>query len=505
MEDFTFYFILLFTTIILLSILNKSRSRKSDGLPPSPPGLPIIGHLHLLGPLPHQSVHALSTRHGPIITLRFGSSPCIIASSPESAREFLKTHDADFASRPQSVAVHALSYGDSTFLFAKYGPYWRFMKKLCMSELLNGRMIDSFSPIRREERVSLVKSLLKKAESDEMVDMRGELIKLSYNVITRMMMSRRCTDTDGEAADVREIVEETEKIAGMFNLQDFIWFCKGLDLQGLNKVMDHVHKRFDKIMEGVLKEKEEERREGKGKERIKDLLDILLDVSDDVNAEVKLTRDNIKGFSMDIFTAGSDTSSVTTEWALAELINHPSILSQAQAEIDSVIGQTRLVEETDIPNLPYLQCIVKETLRLHPAAPFIVREATKDCVVSGYKIPNKTRLIVNAWSVGRDPKYWDEPLEFNPDRFMETNNVGVETKGQHFQLLPFGSGRRGCPGASLGSRVVHATLASLVQCFDWKLDLVLDMQEGPGFTVPREKAFMCVPKARFNPFVTMGL
>ncbi|KAK1313368.1 Cytochrome P450 93A3 [Acorus calamus] len=509
MEGFISSLILLSIWLISTLLLRAAIKILRPGLhhPPTPFALPIIGHLHLLGTLPHQSLHALSQRYGPIIRLHFGSSPCIVASTPDAARAFLKTNDLAFSSRPSSAAIRTLNYGECTFIFAKYGPYWKFMKKLCMSELLNGRMLDNFGPVRHEERVSMIKCLLEKSEANEEVDLRGELMKLSYNVITRMMMSRRGTDAGGgDISDVREIVEESERITGMFNLEDFVWFCKGLDLQGLKKEAKDVHERFDRIIEGVLKEKEMERREGKGRERMKDLFDVLMDVSEDENAEVKLTRDDIKGFSMEVYVAGTDTSSITIEWALAELINHPSVLSKARAEIESIIGKTRLVEETDIPNLPYLQSIVKETFRLHPPAPFILREATKDCVVSGYDIPNKTRLIVNAWSVGRDPEYWEEPMEFRPERFMEEEKcAGVDVRGQHFELLPFGSGRRGCPGASLGLHVVHTTLASLVQCFELRVeDAVVDMKEGSSFNNPREKPLVCVPVARFNPFVTVG-
>lgn len=202
----------------------------------------------------------------------------------------------------------------------------------------------------------------------------------------------------------------------------------------------------------------------------------------------------------DIFSAGTDTSAITTEWALAELINHPHIMEKARKEIDSVVEKGRLVEESDIPNLPYIQSIIKETLRLHPTGPLTIRESTEKCIIGGYEIPAKTRLFVNAWAIGRDAKYWDGPLEFKPERFIG-GAKNVDIRGQYFELLPFGSGRRMCPGTSLALQVVQTAVADLIQCFDWKVETggKVNMDEGIGLTLPRAQPLICVPVARINP------
>jgi cytochrome P450 len=183
-------------------------------------------------------------------------------------------------------------------------------------------------------------------------------------------------------------------------------------------------------------------------------------------------------------------------------------MNRARQEIDSEVGKSRLVEESDITNLPYLQAIVKETLRLHPTGPIIVRESSEHCTVGGYEIPAKTRLFVNVWAIGRDPKHWENPLEFRPERFIiseseESGKSQLDVRGQHFHLLPFGSGRRGCPGTSLALQVVQTTLATMIQCFEWKVvggDGAVDMEEGPGLTLPRAHPLICVPAARLHPF-----
>ncbi|EXC30900.1 Cytochrome P450 93A1 [Morus notabilis] len=508
MADFqgyiTLFLVLLVSTIVVRAIFKKNRTKVR--LPPSPLALPIIGHLHLLAPIPHQALHKLSNRYGPLIHLSLGSVPCVVASSPEIAKEFLKTQEISFLNRPQTAAVDYITYGSADFSFAPYGPYWKFMKKLCMSQLLGGRTLDLLLPVRREELKRFLRVMLKKAEENAAVDVGGKLIILTNSVISRMVMNQRCSEKDGEANEVRKLVTETAELTGKFNLSDYIWFCKNLDLQGFGKRLKEVREKFDTMMERIIKEHEEARKEAKREgDLVKDLLDILLDISEDESSEIRLTRENIKAFILDIFAAGTDTSAITVEWALAELINHPSMMNKAREEIDTVVGKSRLVEESDIVNLPYLQATVKETLRLHPS-PLIVRESSEKCTINGYDIPEKTQVFVNVWAIGRDPRHWEEPLEFKPERFLGeegSRESQLDVRGQHFHLLPFGSGRRGCPGTSLALQVVHTSLASMIQCFEWKLvggkNGIVDMEEGPGLTLRRAHPLVCVPVARFSP------
>lgn len=505
MADLQGYILLFLVWVGSLTLVRAvlNRYRAPSCLPPSPWSIPILGHLHLLAPIPHQALHKLANRFGPLIHIWLGSVPCIVVSSAEMAKEFLKTHEAHFSNRPYSAAVDYLTYGSQDFSFAPYGPYWKFMKKLCMSELLGGRTLDLLLPVRREEINRFIASMLKKAEVGEEVDVGAELVKVTNNVISRMTMNTRYSDNDKEAGEVRKVVQEVAELTGKFNLSDFIWFCKNLDLQGFGKRLKKVRDRFDAMTERIIEEHEEARkirRERGGSETARDLLDILLDISEDESSEMRLTRGNIKAFILDIFAAGTDTSAITTEWALAELINHPEVLEKARQEIHSVVGNARLVQESDLPDLPYLQAIAKETLRLHPTGPIIVRESSEACTVAGYEIPAKTRLFVNVYAIGRDPKHWEDPLEFRPERFLRENKAHMDVRGQHFQLLPFGSGRRGCPGTSLALQVVQTSLACMVQCFEWRVTGKVDMEEGPGLTLPRAHPLVCVPVARLDPF-----
>ncbi|XP_020091094.1 cytochrome P450 93A2-like [Ananas comosus] len=525
---------LLLLLLLLLSLLffffkarASSKPKAHYRLPPSPMGLPVVGHLHLLRAPIHRALHRLTLRHGPLIHVRLGSTLCVAAATADLARDLLKTHDAAFSDRPQTIAARHFAYDSAAFAFAPYGPYYRFMRRLCMLELLGSRTVDQLRPIRHAEVAALLRTLLEKSKRREPVNLSWEVIRLTNNEVTRMAASTTSSAVGGEAEEARELVKQVAELIGAFNLEDYIGFCRGWDPQGLSKRMRDVHARFDGLLERIIKGKEEARRSKKKKNSnreggeedddgvVKDVLDILLDVAEDEKAEMKLSRENIKGFIMDIFTAGSDSSAASIEWALAEILNHPRVLQKLRQEIDQVVGNGRIVDETDLPNLPYLQAAVKETLRLHPPAPIIHRQATRDVTVEGYVIPAGTALFVNVWSVGRDPKYWEDPSEFRPERFVDDRAV-VDMRGQHFQLIPFGSGRRGCPGMTLALQAVPVAVAALMQCFDWEVSgescgsnsgsgreekgTLVDMEEGIGLVSARAHPLILVPVPRLDPF-----
>lgn len=300
--DFQGYIILflvwLVSTILVRAILAKFRD--NSRLPPSPMALPIFGHLHLLAPIPHQALHKLSNRLGPLIHIFLGSVPCVVVSSPEMAKEFLKTHEASFSNRPHMAAVDYLTYGSADFSFAPYGPYWKFMKKLCMSELLGGRTLDQLLPLRREELTSFIDLMLNKAKENEAVDVGAALMNVTNNVISRMTMGQSCSADEREADGIRKLVKAVAELTGKFNLSDFIWFCKNLDLQGFGKRLKEVRDQFDTMMERIIKEHQEERKKkkevGESDDDVRDLLDILLEISEDETSEIRLTRENIKAF-----------------------------------------------------------------------------------------------------------------------------------------------------------------------------------------------------------------
>ncbi|KAL1558637.1 unspecific monooxygenase [Salvia divinorum] len=491
-----------FISAALIHILLRKKSR----FPPGPLPLPVIGHLHLLGPRLHQTFHDLSQRYGPLMQLRLGSINCVVASSPELAKECLKTQELVFSSRKHSTAIDIVTY-DSSFAFSPLGPYWKFIKKLCTYELLGARNLLHFQPIRTLEVNTFLQILLRKGKSGESFNLTEELVKLTSNVISHMMLSIRCSGTEGEAEAARTVIREVTQIFGEFDVADIIWVCKNFDFQGIRKRSVDIQRRYDALLENIITAREKQRRSGAAAGEARDFLDMFLDIMESGKAEVTFTREHLKALILDFFTAGTDTTAIISEWAISELINNPSVLKKAQDEIAKVIGFERVLEESDGSNLPYLQAVIKETFRLHPPIPMLARKSISDCVVNGYTVPANSLLFVNLWSMGRNPKIWDSPAEFRPERFLEKANSAIDIKGQHFELLPFGTGRRGCPGMLLGIQEVVIIIGSMIQCFEWKLpngSVAVDMTERPGLTAPRAEDLICCVVPLIDPSVVSG-
>ena len=266
--------------------------------------------------------------------------------------------------------------------------------------------------------------------------------------------------------------------------------------------MKKAAKSFDELMEQIIQEHESNLYD-KDENHNMDFVDILLSLVhqpiDLQNHEDIIDRTNVKAIILDMITAAFDTSSTTIEWAMSQLLRHPSLMKRLQEELEHVVGMSRHVVENDLEKLSYLNMVVKETLRLHPVAPLLIpRECREDVTIDGYFIKKKSRVIINAWAIGRDPKAWDKAEYFNPTRF-ENNNIDV--RGKDFKILPFGSGRRGCPGIHMGLTTISLVLAELVHCFDWVLPLgmtcdELDMEEIFGLTTPRKKHLLIKPVYR---------
>ncbi|KAL5214244.1 hypothetical protein ABZP36_003396 [Zizania latifolia] len=473
------------------------------GLPPSPVSLPVIGHLHLLRPPVHRTLHELAGRLGPLMHIRLGSTHCVVASSADVAAELIRGHEGSISERPLTAVARQFAYGSAGFAFAPYTPYWRFMKRMCMSELLGPRTVEQLRPIRRAGLVALLRSVLQAAP--EAVDLTRVLIRMSNTAIIRMAAS---TVPDSVTEEAQAVVKDVAELVGAFNADDYIALCRGWDLQGLGRRAANVHRRFDALLEEMIRHKEEARKEAAASGG-KDLLDILLDKAEDGTSEIKLTRVNIKAFIIDVVTAGSDTSAAMVEWMLAELMNHPEALRKVQEEIDAMVGRDRIAGEADLANLPYLQAAYKETLRLRPAAPIAHRQSTEEIRIRGFTVPAQSAVFINVWSIGRDLACWDNPLEFRPERFLAGGaSENLEARGQHFQFIPFGSGRRGCPGMGLALQSVPAVVAALVQCFDWAstggeektATASIDMEEGDGLVCARKHPLLLRAEPRLIPF-----
>ncbi|PNT58655.1 hypothetical protein POPTR_001G364600v4 [Populus trichocarpa] len=475
---------------MVLRILKKSKTKDfTPNLPPGPRKLPVIGNLHqLFGSLPHHRLRDLAEKHGPIMHLQLGQVQTIVISSPETAEQVMKVHDINFAHRPHLLVGQIIFYNCTDIATAAYGDYWRQLRKISIVELLSPKRVQSFRSIREEEVSSLIGSISSSAGS--IINLSRKLFSVAYNITTRAAFSKLRKEEEIFVPLVQGIIQ----VAAGFNIGDLFPSIKLLPwITGMRSRMERLHQEADRILESIIKEHRARKAEGNSSNESKadDLVDVLLDLQEHGNLAFSLTTDNIKAVILDLFIAGTETSSTILEWAMSELLKHPEVMEKAQTEVREVFGKDGSVGE-----LNYLKMVIRETMRLHPPLPLLFpRECREECGINGYNIPIKSRVLVNVWAIGRDSNYWVEAERFHPERFLDS---AIDYKGVNFEFTPFGAGRRMCPGILFGISNVDLLLANLLYHFDWKLpgDMKpesLDMSEAFGATVRRKNALHLTP------------
>ncbi|XP_047325119.1 cytochrome P450 CYP82D47-like [Impatiens glandulifera] len=455
--------------------------------PPEPSGTwPVLGHLLLLrGPKHlHVALSEMADKYGPIFSIRLGLRRAIVVSNWELAKELSTTHDLTVASRPQMLAGKHLGYNNAMFGLSPYGSYWRQIRKFVSLELLSMRRLNLLGHIRVSETNASIQQLYKlwADKGDDnltlttgsysdgvLVDMRQWLLDFTTNVIHRIIYGKRY---DGSGVDMEEarkcqrILKKITRLIGLNVVGDMIPWLRWLDIGGHQKVMKETSKEYDNLMEEWLEE-HHDRRKGHNDSGSadRDFIDVMISKLKDVNID-NYDADTInKSTCLNLNLGGVDSTATMLTWTISLLMNHREVLMKVEEELDIHVGKGRNVEESDIPKLVYLQAVMKESLRLYPPVPLGgPREVTKDCVVGGYHVAAGTRLFFNIWKVQHDPKIWSEPLEFRPERFMTTHR-NTDFRGQNFELIPFGTGRRVCPGINLSMQMGHLVLASLLQSF----------------------------------------
>ncbi|KAI6699677.1 hypothetical protein NL676_014001, partial [Syzygium grande] len=447
---------------------------------------------------PHHDLHKLAQKYGTIMYLRLGFVPTIVISSPEAAELFLKTHDLVFANRPPQEAMKHMAYEQRNLSFSPYGPCWRNIRKMCTLELLSNAKVNSFKSIQGEE-VGLLVRILKDASLDRFaIDLSGKISSLSADMNCRMIFGKKYMDEEFDERGFKAMIQKGMILAATPNIGDYIPYIASLDLQGLTRRMKAVSKVFDAFFEKIIEEHLEYKKEVGQR---KDFVDVMLGFMGSDEGEYLIDRPHLKSIMLDMMAASIDTSTTAIEWAMSEFLRHPQAMKKLQHELKKVVGMNRIVEEPDIESLDYLNMVVKETLRLHPPVPLLLpHESIEDCTVKSFHIPRKSRVLVNVWAIGRDPHVWGDPEKFIPERFEGTS---IDVRGHDFQLLPFGSGRRGCPGMQLGLTVIRLVLAQLAHCFDWELPdgmlpSELNMNEEFSLTIPRAKHLAAIPSFRLE-------
>ncbi|KAL9441754.1 hypothetical protein AB3S75_020287 [Citrus x aurantiifolia] len=485
---------ILLSAFALLKPEKKSETNnRISNLPPGPWKLPIIGNLHqLAGSLPHHRLRDLTKKYGPLMLLQLGQVPTIIVSSPEVAKEVMKTHDVVFASRPHFPAAQIMSYNYRGIIFSAYGDCWKQLRKICVSELLSAKRVQSFQSIREAEVSDLINWISSKAGL--VINLTEKVYSLMYGITSRAAFGNRSRDQETFVS----VIEETTKVISGFNIADMFPSIGLLQrLTGNKSQVEKLLQEADRIVENIINDHKKRKAKLKNCKTgdDEDLVDVLLKIQGHGDLDSSLTTDNIKAVIFDIFGAGSETSATTVDWAMYEMMKNPRVMEKAQAEVREVFNRKGKVDETGINEMKYLKLVVKETLRLHPSAPLILRECGDSCEINGFNIPAKARVIVNSWATGRDPMYWTEPESFIPERFIDHS---VDYKGTNFEYIPFGAGRRICPGMSFGLASVELTLAMLLYHFEWKLPNGmkhedLDMTEAFGATVRRKQDLCMIP------------
>ncbi|CAI0629330.1 unnamed protein product [Linum tenue] len=489
----TLIIILFLTTILLKQKL--AHATPGPTLPPGPTKLPIIGNLHQLAfssLLPHRRFRDLAQQHGPdgLMHLQIGETSNVVVSSPEIAQLFMKTHDLNFATRPIVQSASIILYNHRDVAFAPYGEYWRHTKR-----------VGSQRPIREEE---VRKAMVGSIRPGEIVNLGRILGSLVCKIIWRAAFG------GVEAREMEEaffsVQHRIVQALGELSLRDVFpssWVLRMVADRN-DRRLKKLHAESDTILQEIIdahvsrRRSDVDRATGGGDDQ--DLVDVLLNFTRDkavATGEFSVTDFEIKAVITDIFFGGTHTSSVTIEWVMSELMRNPEEMEKAQKEVRRVFdGKGKAVDEASIDELHYMKLIVRETLRLHPPLPLLVpRESRETIVIKGYQIPAKTKVAINAWAIGRDPAYWIEPDKFMPERFV---NSPVNYNGDDFQLLPFGAGRRMCPGVKTGMAIVHLAVANLLYHFDWKLPNEmkpedLDMTEVFGIVVGRKNDLHLIP------------
>ncbi|GKV14626.1 hypothetical protein SLEP1_g25469 [Rubroshorea leprosula] len=489
-------FVLLLPVLQLLLKKKFKNRRRQKQLPPGPPAPPIIGNLHQIGAIPHNSFCQLSKKYGPVLLLHLGRIPVVLVSSAEAARDVLKVHDLACCNRPQFVGSRKLTYNFQDIAFSPYSENWRQKRKITTLELFSTKRVQSFRFIREEEVASLMHLITQCAVSTTAVDLGEKIFALTGSILFRMSFG---TSLQGSTIDLKKLIHGVVTVLGGFTANEHFPYVGWIldPITGVNVKVEKVFKKLDPVLEQVVNDHLKPGRT----EKHQDIIDVLLATQreeTDQDGDLQQMKNGIKAVLLNIFLGGIDTTAITVLWAMAELVRKPRLMRKAQIEIRNYVGNKGRVTEDDLDQLQYLKIVVKETLRLHPPVPLLVpRETMSPCKIGGYDISPKTVIQINAWAIARDPKYWTNPEEFSPERFADSS---VDFKGQNFEFLPFGSGRRVCPGILLGIITAELLLANLLYCFDWKIpdgmkeeDINMEEEVGASLTVGKKTPLLLVP------------
>ncbi|CAI0455489.1 unnamed protein product [Linum tenue] len=476
-------------------LANPALSPKKP-LPPGPKPWPIVGNLPHLGKMPHLSFQHFSNLYGPLISFRLGSQHLVVADSPAAAAEILRIHDrilsARFISRVFPYTATELDR-KAVIWASSCNSQWKDFRAMFRNQIFSNKAIESQSALREKKVAEMVEFLGGKL--GESVSIEEVAFSSIFDSLSNLIFSRDCIGFERNETKnrLRSLIQRLIELGVAPNLADFFPILKNLDLQGLTREASRTLNQIYSIFAPYVKERREKRRNRDGAEA-GDFLDIFL--------ENGIDDDQINWLTLELYVAGTDTTAMTIEWAMTELVRNRGAMNKLREELKREVlfpplpGEP-LINESVAAQLPYLNAVVKETMRLHPVGALLLpHRAAESCEVMNYMIPAGAQVLVNVWAIGRDPTIWgDDSASFRPERFIGSK---VDFRGQDFELLPFGSGRRMCPGVSLAARQVPLVLAALVRRFDWCLPsgedpIEMNMREKFGLLLQKEQPLLLVP------------
>ncbi|XP_043703428.1 cytochrome P450 78A5 [Telopea speciosissima] len=466
--------------------LSKAQARMAI---PGPSGFPLLGLVFAFtGPATHRVLAKLSQGFNALQLMAFsvGFTRFIVSTHPETAKDILNS--SAFSDRPVKESAYGLLF-HRAMGFAPFGEYWRNLRRISATHLFSPKRIASFGTSRSEIGLKMVEEIKTSMVLKGEVEMK---MVLHYGSLNNVMMSVFGRSYDfkkgGDGFELERMVSEGYELLGIFNWSDHFPILGRLDLQGVRKRCRKLVSKVNVFVGKIIEEHRRRRVNGVlGDDSVGDFVDVLLDLE----KEDRLSQSDMIAVLWEMIFRGTDTVAIILEWIIARMVLHPEIQSKAQSEIDAVVGTTRIVSDSDLQNLPYLQAIVKESLRMHPPGPLLswARLAVHDVHIGNYFVPAGTTAMVNMWAITHNEAIWSEPNEFKPERFMEED---VSIMGSNLRLAPFGSGRRVCPGKAMGLATVQLWLAQLLQNFKWvPSDSGVDLSECLKLSLEMKNPLVC--------------
>ncbi|KAI5072184.1 hypothetical protein GOP47_0012290 [Adiantum capillus-veneris] len=440
--------------LLLVKFVQRARVK----LPPGPFAWPIVGNfLQLRSGLTPQTLAVVSKKYGDICLLQMGQRKVLVISSPDMAKEILQTQGVEFGSRARNLVFDMTTGHGQDLVFADYGEHWRKMRRIATLPFFTNKVVQQ-SRLAWEEEIgqAIAEISAMPGSTTSGIIIRDRLQLMMYNIVYHMMFRRRFSGLDDPLyVQLMKHNRDNHHLAQSFkyNYGDFVPSFKPFLRGYLKDVWAANQRRLAFLRDAFLNERRKQTGEKIG-------VDFFLDA----HLKGEISESSVLYLVQNMNVAAIETTLWSTEWGVAELVNNPRIQRKIIDELDNVLGKGVPLTEPDLPRLPYLQAMVKEILRVHMVIPMLLPHMNLEAVkLAGYDIPAGCRVLVNAWGIANDPRYWDKPEIFNPDRFLDNN---IEPNGNDFRFIPFGSGRRSCPGSMIAVPVLGLVLGKLLQAFE---------------------------------------